>query len=642
MRIALAVFSSCLAVVLCHPLADAQVRVRVVAAVGDTPAGAPGAINKLDYPTVGGEGHVGFTGEALNVGFVWINDGIVWLNSDGVAVGATLTGSETTCGIGSGGDFIYSPTYDGNDSVWSHNGLLMAEALQAPGFPAGTTSTFNSRPYMTPTGAAYWVSGYNASAGSATEGRMLYKSSDATPGNIEVVMKAGDLIGGTAIKTGSAIGFDYHVSDDDSHVISEVLLDTGSTVNDATLLVDGVAVASEDSVNGDGDNWDNFDLMVINNDGNYMFSGDTDGVSASDEFIAYNGTIVLREGDVVDSRVLGSLVRGIALNNDGVAAFGWNADTGETVFAACSATDLTNAGAILSVGDTIDVDGDGMSDGVVLDLDISSSAGRGLALNSDGMIYVRLSVDLGSGPTDVIAQLDSGCVTNRCGNGDVDPGEVCDDYNNVNGDGCSADCLSDESCGNNIVDLGEVCDDGGDIDDDGCSGDCQSDESCGNGIMDTGETCDDGNNVNGDGCSAGCVSDETCGNGVVDTGETCDDNNVIDGDGCSADCNALEYCGNGVMDAGETCDDGNNLNGDGCSAGCSSDETCGNGIVDVGEICDDGNTADGDGCAATCETVSGADSDEGGCGCGTNGGSGAPGTALLLLLGVALTMRRRR
>ena len=48
------------------------------------------------------------------------------------------------------------------------------------------------------------------------------------------------------------------------------------------------------------------------------------------------------------------------------------------------------------------------------------------------------------------------------------------------------------------------------------------------------ELCDDGNTISGDGCSANCKSDETCGNGMVDaiTGEQCDDGNIIDEDAC--------------------------------------------------------------------------------------------------------------
>jgi len=59
---------------------------------------------------------------------------------------------------------------------------------------------------------------------------------------------------------------------------------------------------------------------------------------------------------------------------------------------------------------------------------------------------------------------------------------------------------------------------------------------CGDGEEQSGEACDDGNRTRGDGCSADCLSDETCGNGVLDPGELCDDANLDDGDGCSAGC----------------------------------------------------------------------------------------------------------
>jgi cysteine-rich repeat protein len=128
---------------------------------------------------------------------------------------------------------------------------------------------------------------------------------------------------------------------------------------------------------------------------------------------------------------------------------------------------------------------------------------------------------------------------------------------------------------------------------------------CGDGMIDPDETCDDGNRASGDGCSADCLSDETCGNGVLDSavGEACDDGNTAGGDGCSADCQSDETCGNSTLDPGEICDDGNRRAGDGCSGDCRSDETCGNGVVDrvTGEDCDDGNVMSGDGCDAMCQ-----------------------------------------
>jgi cysteine-rich repeat protein len=71
---------------------------------------------------------------------------------------------------------------------------------------------------------------------------------------------------------------------------------------------------------------------------------------------------------------------------------------------------------------------------------------------------------------------DGVCVAAGCGNGVREPSELCDDGNQLAGDGCSADCASDESCGNELVDplRGEQCDDGPGLSGDGCSSACQS------------------------------------------------------------------------------------------------------------------------------------------------------------------------
>ncbi len=66
---------------------------------------------------------------------------------------------------------------------------------------------------------------------------------------------------------------------------------------------------------------------------------------------------------------------------------------------------------------------------------------------------------------------------------------------------------------------------------------------CGDGNLDPGEQCDDGNNIDGDGCSANCTTELFCGDGYLDPGEQCDDGNNVDGDGCSAICTIEEDCG---------------------------------------------------------------------------------------------------
>jgi len=167
---------------------------------------------------------------------------------------------------------------------------------------------------------------------------------------------------------------------------------------------------------------------------------------------------------------------------------------------------------------------------------------------------------------------------------------------------------------------------------------------CGDWIVHEDEACDDGNDAGGDGCSADCLSDESCGNSIVDSfvGEMCDDGNTVDLDGCSASCLSTETCGNGYTDAllGEVCDDGNNEDADGCSMDCLSNETCGNGVRDraVGEACDDGNLVDGDGCSHTCSR------EDEGCGCELYPGGPSSTWPLLALLAVlaAAVLRRIR
>jgi cysteine-rich repeat protein len=67
--------------------------------------------------------------------------------------------------------------------------------------------------------------------------------------------------------------------------------------------------------------------------------------------------------------------------------------------------------------------------------------------------------------------------------------------------------------------------------------DCPHQAVCGDGHLDPGEACDDGNNVSCDGCKGDCSrADHVCGDGITECGEECDDGNTVDGDGCEHDC----------------------------------------------------------------------------------------------------------
>ncbi len=137
--------------------------------------------------------------------------------------------------------------------------------------------------------------------------------------------------------------------------------------------------------------------------------------------------------------------------------------------------------------------------------------------------------------------------------------------------------------------------------------DTNPDAACGDDVVDDDELCDDGNVVGGDGCSADCLSDETCGNGIVDplTIEVCDDgdaNSDTTADACRTSC-VEATCGDGVMDADESCDDAaanSDTTPDACRLNCAL-PACGDGVTDAEEACDDSNQDDGDGCSATCQ-----------------------------------------
>ncbi len=391
------------------PITQAQV-VDADLVVIEEQALGPGTVSLVQSPFINNDGEVGLTIDIDGDDGVFFDGSAIWLNSFALP-GDTLSGAEGTMGIGDDGEFIYSPALPGsNDAVWTDLGLLLVEGMPAPGFGMDTLNTFNSRPTMIPNGAAYWIAGYDNGAGSGSVARVLYTSPDRTTGSISIVLAAGDLIpapGGTfPIDIGSGLGFDYDVSSDGSNHIHDVNLDTGSSLDDGTLIVNGTGVARETFPTGDGDNWDNFDNVDINNAGTYAFSGDTDGDSASDEFIAIDGVIALREGDVVDGDTLGGFVRGLDLNNSGQVLWAWttNISSSDEILFLGDASDLAGTSTrLVATGDSLDTNGDGNADYVVTDLDLGLGSQGAGALTEDGIAYVKLEVEPVGGGTEVDA-----------------------------------------------------------------------------------------------------------------------------------------------------------------------------------------------------------------------------------------------
>lgn len=324
---------------------------------------------------------------------------------------------------------------------------------------------------------------------------------------------------------------------------------------------------------------------------------DGDGCSATCSFEGFCGNSILEPGEECD---------------DG------NYNPGDGCDADCSVEEGCGNG-ILEVGEGCDDDnlisGDGCS-GTCVDEEAGAVCGNGVWEPMEGCDDGN--TEDGDGCSATCAREDG------CGDGEVVFPEQCDDGNNVSGDGCMYDCRLEF-----VVDDG-TCDEANNETCEYSPADCCPD--CGNGVLDPGEGCDDGNNVSLDGCSQGCTDEvpgAECGNAIVEPTETCDDGNTEPADGCDGSCQAeftpndgtcdtanhetcdnspadcCPNCNGGTMDPGEQCDgsdfggivcedfcyEGGTLS---CTIGCQIDTstctgtlpTCGDNTAGCDEECD--------------------------------------------------------
>ncbi|MBI2551132.1 thrombospondin type 3 repeat-containing protein [Candidatus Uhrbacteria bacterium] len=151
------------------------------------------------------------------------------------------------------------------------------------------------------------------------------------------------------------------------------------------------------------------------------------------------------------------------------------------------------------------------------------------------------------------------------------PPFVCTGYGITSCDRCLT-CEFAPVCGNGMVEPGELCDDGNLDETDSCDGSCRPIlPSCGDNLWQLPEECDDGNAADGDGCSS-CLLDP----GWVNTGIPVVSaaspphvagnlvgriagylRDIFGIHSASAQSAALALtCGNGVVDPGEDCDTG--------------------------------------------------------------------------------------
>jgi hypothetical protein len=233
---------------------------------------------------------------------------------------------------------------------------------------------------MTTDGAAYWISEFEDGPGPLGVGRVLYRSPTATPDAIEVVLRSDDLVDGLPIARPYGLDLNYQVSANGEHLAQILRLDTGSTDDDEAVYVDGTLALREGEVTATNDRWERFLKVAINSDGDFLASGETDAANGRDTVLAFNGSIALREGQLVDRRVLAAsaAVLAVALDDEGRAAHLWSVGgfDFEYLFFACDAARLEDSLLVARTRQALELEDETLN----IAIDHFSDVGHGPAL----------------------------------------------------------------------------------------------------------------------------------------------------------------------------------------------------------------------------------------------------------------------
>ena len=325
------------------------------------------------------------------------------LFAEGAYAGYVQTSFESFFGISNDAAVSYSPVVtDTLSGVTGLDGVWLDEvpvAVEEQVYPNDTNRywSFGSRPGVTSGGVPYWVGGVADTQGGATVDRGLFYGTGATP-----LLFSGDILGGLPVAINN-VSFDYRFSAAGTHYVAEVTVDAATSV-DTAIGIDGAVALSDGqpiregtvvpvASGGNGtEAWSSFDFVGITEEGDWMLTGNTNGPISTDEFMAMNGVIVLREGDMVDGQILTGAMEGGYLNEDGDYALIWDI-VGET--AALEAL-LVNDHVVLVENDEVDWDGDGLVDPGTRLVDFTgiSSLTLGDRINDDPTVDAYFTADV--------------------------------------------------------------------------------------------------------------------------------------------------------------------------------------------------------------------------------------------------------
>lgn len=288
------------------------------------------------------------------------------------------TSWESSIGFDNAGQVFYSAS--GSDVTDPNNTFSIdsvflddvATAVRGRDLPAPLDTfkwAFCSGPNLTHNGVAYFVGGFNTDGGSSADNRGLFD------GNGQAFFIGGDLLPGLPdVIDGSTFDFDVRFSNLANHYILPVTVDNLSSTADNAVVVDGAGLYIDGGLVIEGspvpasvggmvdENWDNFDYFQINEMGEHIFTGDTDGDFNTDEFVyvSHSG-IVMREADVeIGGLVVDGSIENASMNDNGDWAVIWDVD--DPIAGEVEALIFNGEAILIEDVDDVDWDGDSIAD----------------------------------------------------------------------------------------------------------------------------------------------------------------------------------------------------------------------------------------------------------------------------------------
>ncbi|GAB5415917.1 MAG: hypothetical protein Crog4KO_06980 [Crocinitomicaceae bacterium] len=368
----------------------------------------------FDDPTMNSNGTVAVVGIStisLN-DFVFVHDSIFFQATDWTS--PVLEPISNQCGIDDFGNVMFMGDDEFNEELIykSDIGQVIREEDLAPGFVAPAVINFIYRPMMLPNGWIYFIASIDEDDNGSTDSRAMYQVSPT--GVISLLYSTNNLLDGQVMSGVNGYDLDFDVSENQVYSINVVDLNTGSTLDDGAVSINGSIIVQENSPIDLTENYDNFDMVRINSSGDYLITGDSDGDASSDEIIIVNGDIHVREGDILDGYELTSAAtcQGIDINDNGDVAFTW-ATSGiqEYLFSGNvnAPGGLADSKMILKRNDSLDIDGDFEWDYYITDFNAFTGF-RGFELKDTNILYMNVDlVDTAGFSREAIIKIDPFC-----------------------------------------------------------------------------------------------------------------------------------------------------------------------------------------------------------------------------------------